>query len=50
LPVSMSTDAKDIIVNLLNRNPSNRLGAGQDGANEIKRHAFFQTIDWEKAK
>lgn len=44
----MSTDAKNIIVNLLNRNPSKRLGAGQDGADEIKRHPFFQNIDWEK--
>lgn len=48
LPVSMSTDAKNIIVNLLNRNPSKRLGAGQDGANEIKRHPFFENIDWDK--
>jgi len=44
----MSADAKNIIVNLLNRNPSKRLGAGQDGADEIKRHPFFQDIDWEK--
>ena len=48
LPISMSNDAKNIIVNLLNRNPSKRLGAGQDGADEIKRHAFFENIDWEK--
>lgn len=48
LPVSMSTNAKNIIVNLLNRNPSKRLGAGQDGADEIKRHPFFSGIDWDK--
>jgi len=34
----MSADARNLIVNLLNRNPSKRLGAGQDGADEIKRH------------
>uniref|UniRef100_A0AAQ4RTT2 non-specific serine/threonine protein kinase n=1 Tax=Gasterosteus aculeatus aculeatus TaxID=481459 RepID=A0AAQ4RTT2_GASAC len=30
------------------RNPSNRLGAGPDGVEEIKRHPFFSTIDWNK--
>ena len=44
----MSNDAKNIIVNLLNRNPSKRLGAGSDGADEIKRHPFFSEVDWEK--
>ena len=44
----MGNDAKNIIVNLLNRNPSKRLGAGQDGADEIKRHPFFADIDWDK--
>jgi len=47
LPVSMTTEAKNLIVNLLNRNPSKRLGSGQDGSNEIKRHPFFDGIDWE---
>lgn len=46
LPVSMSAEAKSIIVHLLNRNPSKRLGAGADGADEIKRHPFFDGIDW----
>jgi serine/threonine protein kinase len=43
----MSNEAKNIIVHLLNRNPSKRLGAGADGADEIKRHPFFEGIDWE---
>ena len=46
LPVSMSPDAKNLIVNLLNRNPSKRLGSGSDGSNEIKRHQFFDGVDW----
>jgi len=33
---------------LLNRNPSKRLG-GAKGAQEIKDHAFFATIDWKLA-
>jgi serine/threonine protein kinase len=44
----MSNEAKNLIVHLLNRNPSKRLGAGQDGAAEIKRHPFFDGVDWSK--
>lgn len=47
LPVSMSQEAKNLIVHLLNRNPSKRLGAGSGGANEIKSHPFFKDIDWD---
>ena len=43
----MSNEAKNIIVHLLNRNPSKRLGAGADGADEIKRHPFFEGLDWD---
>ena len=42
----MSLEAKGLIVHLLNRNPSRRLGAGPEGAEEIKKHAFFADIDW----
>ena len=44
----MSVEAKNLIVHLLNRNPSKRLGAGVEGALEIKRHAFFAKIDWSQ--
>ena len=44
----MSQEAKNLIVHLLNRNPSKRLGAGAGGAIEIKRHPFFGDIDWEE--
>jgi hypothetical protein len=33
---------------LLERNPERRLGCGPLGAEEIKRHAFFEGIDWLK--
>ncbi len=39
-----------MIVSLLNRNPSKRLGAGPEGADEIKRHPFFKNIDWSIAR
>ena len=38
--------AKDLLTKLLNRNPSERLGA--KGASEIKSHPFFDGIDWKK--
>ena len=50
LPITMSPEAKNLIVHLLNRNPSKRLGAGATGADEIKQHAFFADIDWEQVK
>jgi hypothetical protein len=37
-------------VSLLNRNPSRRLGAGPEGADEIKRHPFFKELDWQQAR
>ena len=46
IPVSMSTQARDLILKLLNRNPKGRLGAGPEDANELKRHPFFQDINW----
>ena len=32
IPSTMSEDARDIILNLLNRNPKKRLGSGPDDA------------------
>jgi serine/threonine protein kinase len=42
---NISPDAKDLLVQLLNRNPFKRLGA--NGALEIKAHPFFAEIDWD---
>lgn len=50
IPASLSEDAKSLIVSLLNRNPSRRLGGGPGGAEEIKSHSFFNTINWKDAK
>ena len=46
LPRSISTEAKNLMVSLLNRNPTRRLGAGPEGALEIMRHPFFASINW----
>jgi len=49
VPSDMSSEALDLIVNLLNRSPAERLGGGPGDAEEIKRHAFFKSINWEDA-
>ncbi|XP_059691880.1 ribosomal protein S6 kinase alpha-2 isoform X2 [Gavia stellata] len=48
MPQFLSTEAQSLLRALFKRNPSNRLGAGFDGVEEIKRHPFFVTIDWNK--
>ncbi|GCB66814.1 hypothetical protein scyTo_0007945 [Scyliorhinus torazame] len=46
MPQFLSPDSQSLLRMLFKRNPGNRLGAGPDGVEEIKRHAFFSTIDW----
>ena len=46
LPRSVSHHAKGLIVSLLNRNPTKRLGSGPEGAEEIMRHPFFASVNW----
>ncbi|XP_024061697.1 ribosomal protein S6 kinase alpha-2 [Terrapene carolina triunguis] len=48
MPQFLSVEAQSLLRALFKRNPSNRLGAGLDGVEEIKRHLFFVTIDWNK--
>jgi serine/threonine protein kinase len=49
VPSHMSNDALDLIVNLLNRSPTERLGGGPGDAEEIKQHGFFKSINWDEA-
>uniref|UniRef100_A0A673C379 non-specific serine/threonine protein kinase n=1 Tax=Sphaeramia orbicularis TaxID=375764 RepID=A0A673C379_9TELE len=48
MPQFLSAEAQSLLRALFKRNPANRLGSGADGAEEIKRHGFFSTIDWNK--
>ncbi|KAG5843681.1 ribosomal protein S6 kinase alpha-3 isoform X1 [Anguilla anguilla] len=48
MPQFLSGEAQSLLRNLFKRNPGNRLGAGPDGVEEIKRHPFYSTIDWNK--
>jgi serine/threonine protein kinase len=43
---TLSTEGRNFVKGLLNRNPKHRLGATDD-AEELKRHPFFADIDWE---
>lgn len=43
---TLTTEGRNFVKGLLNRNPKHRLGATDD-AEELKRHAFFADIDWE---
>ncbi|KAH7368995.1 kinase-like domain-containing protein [Plectosphaerella cucumerina] len=43
---TLSQEGRNFVKGLLNRNPKHRLGASLD-AEELKRHAFFDDIDWE---
>lgn len=47
IPHTMSLEARDLVLNLLNRNPKKRLGAGPDDAEPIKAHKFFEGINWD---
>lgn len=47
VPPDISKSALDLIVKLLNRDPSKRLGSGPGDAEEIKQHQFFNGINWE---
>ncbi|OMJ90631.1 hypothetical protein SteCoe_6904 [Stentor coeruleus] len=46
IPSSLSSEAKELIIDLLQRDPAKRLGAVRD-AEEIKQHRFFKGIDWD---
>ncbi|ODQ81811.1 hypothetical protein BABINDRAFT_160049 [Babjeviella inositovora NRRL Y-12698] len=45
-PSFVDKDAKDLLTQLLNRDPKKRLGC--NGSMEIRSHPFFKNIDWVK--
>jgi len=46
IPDEISQTGRDLLAKLLNRDPAQRLGA--NGADEIRKHAFFAEINWTK--
>jgi len=50
LPLYLTEDACDLVMKLMKREAEKRLGAGREGAEEIKRHSWFKSIDWKIVK
>lgn len=48
VPAFFSAEAKDCVLRLLNKKPSERLGGGPEGGNEVLQHAFFKKLDLVK--
>ncbi|KAL3523535.1 hypothetical protein ACH5RR_016369 [Cinchona calisaya] len=49
-PNYFSEEARDIIDRLLDIDPSRRPGAGPDGYSSLKKHPFFEEIDWKNLR
>ena len=47
MPDFLSPDVKDFILKLLIKEPRKRLGGGPLDAEEVKRHKFFTSINWD---
>nr|XP_048314071.1 ribosomal protein S6 kinase alpha-4 isoform X3 [Myodes glareolus] len=45
-PLRIGPVAQDLLQRLLCKDPKKRLGAGPQGAQEVKSHPFFQGLDW----
>ncbi|XP_045540679.1 ribosomal protein S6 kinase alpha-4 [Papilio machaon] len=46
VPNEVSPQVQDFIKKLLVKDPRRRLGGGEGDAEELKRHPFFQDLDW----
>lgn len=43
----MSEHAKDLLSKLLKKDPKERLGHGERGVSQIRKHPFFADLDWQ---
>uniref|UniRef100_A0A3P8X2Z8 Ribosomal protein S6 kinase polypeptide 1 n=1 Tax=Cynoglossus semilaevis TaxID=244447 RepID=A0A3P8X2Z8_CYNSE len=48
IPESVSQEARSLLEQLLQYNPTERLGAGAGGADDIRSHPFFATVSWSQ--
>uniref|UniRef100_A0A672ZU94 Ribosomal protein S6 kinase polypeptide 1 n=1 Tax=Sphaeramia orbicularis TaxID=375764 RepID=A0A672ZU94_9TELE len=48
IPEFVSEEARSLLEQLLQYNPTERLGAGVGGVDDIKSHPFFAAVDWTK--
>ncbi|XP_033628770.1 ribosomal protein S6 kinase alpha-5-like [Asterias rubens] len=47
MPSSFSSNMKDFINRLLDKNAKKRLGSGPGGVDQIKKHPFFKDLNWD---
>uniref|UniRef100_A0A3Q3BNN3 non-specific serine/threonine protein kinase n=1 Tax=Kryptolebias marmoratus TaxID=37003 RepID=A0A3Q3BNN3_KRYMA len=47
LPPYLTVDARDLIKQLLKKNPSKRLGSGKNDSADLQKHSFFKLISWD---
>ncbi len=47
-PAYFSDESRSLLILLLQKNPKKRVGSSAEDAEDIKKHAFFKDIDWEK--
>ena len=47
MPNFLSKDVSDFILRLLVKDPQQRMGGGPTGAEEVKSHKFFRSINWD---
>ena len=48
IPPNLTPDTADILQKLLQKDPKRRLGGDSTDAEAVKKHPFFQSIDWDK--
>ncbi|KAL2465274.1 Serine/threonine-protein kinase AtPK2/AtPK19 [Abeliophyllum distichum] len=48
LPPRLSSEAHSLLKGLLHKDPLKRLGSGPKGADEIKFHKWFRSINWKR--
>ena len=46
-PGRITEVAKSLLSGLLVKNPERRLGGGREDAEEVKRHAFYASVNWQ---
>lgn len=46
-PIQMPRDSVSLLQRLLTRDPTRRLGAGPNDAEEVKAHPFFRGVNWD---
>ena len=43
---NVSPALRSLFEGLFEKNPDKRLGSGNNGANDIKNHIWFEKVDW----